>query len=1135
VAVSAVSGLRRSVDLIAPHGVLAVAAGLEVVLEIARTKSGSSIWLVLAAVVALAALISVWHRQDELRLVPLVVIGLSFHLAWIWAHHTLGAMGDQDVTSVYPVEGNELVHGIYPESEYPVGAVLLFGLEAWLGDVQTANRLLMVVFQLACVLAIWGLRTRYSGWLAAVVAIWPMNGYYWEYRFDLVPAALIVVGLLLAYRARWGWAGLALAVGACVKWSPGLAFAVLAVWLVASARWRDVQRLVGWFAATAIALNLPFYLWAPHHFLAAYRNQGSRAITNESLWYFPLRLFGLTGEDSRVFWLAGAPHWADQLVVVLQVVLLGGLIGLAALARGRIRPALALAATAPVVFFLSNRVFSPQFLVVLMAAWLFAAALVATSRKEQLLVGLLAMGATFANAFVYPFHLPDYDTPWQPYSAAMFVCALAVTGVIVRRAYGLVIATAPPAEVVDTELLGEDLREARRSLARLRARPPVTSLPPWIGRIAKWHVAVLVAVFLVPTLFVASVLPYRFWDSLAYGEWSRVLAETGSLHAGAIEIHLQRPLFYVTQGLAWGAFGYHEWIGRLLSVTFGMAFVGCIWLLAGRLGGSRDERTLLQGFATAAVLASSVLATFVAAGMADLPVAAAATATAVLLLSPGLGRFYVPLVALAAAATLLAKTTGLLALLGLGAATLLLLRGRRRIEGLAGLAAGTGLGLVYGAFQADYLGLSLWSFLRSGNEDYWTARGAAARWDATLRAEWLGAGVRLVVVFGLVYAVARVVGARTRLALAIAGPVALLASIVGPVLADGGIPYPFDRLGLGGVGYLLLAGSLLAAPLVDASDPFGRRVYAALLLWIAPGALAWFAYRADEVRFLSPAWPGFALLAAGALTVVALALVRISPLAAFAPIAGMAVLAIANVTSIDGLGRDGWRGLLDLGPSGWTSKARVENYAYGTFSYELDFARVNVGPGQRIATNDGRLSYFFPDRVDISYPTTCSNLSGYRYFALLIGGESADFAELAGSPTSALGWLQCQRPRLTMVGQQEGIFASYVIGQPTREPTPSDCRLSSYVGGDLYDAVFADGVDYATARSIVERASSVGFQHLKVEHTNCSTFRVVISGLPPTPAGQADFREEAERSGFRVSFVPPVRYTEVPADVPPVR
>jgi hypothetical protein len=43
----------------------------------------------------------------------------------------------------------------------------------------------MVPFQLLCVVAIWGLHTRYSRWLAARLAIWPderlLTG---EYRFD---------------------------------------------------------------------------------------------------------------------------------------------------------------------------------------------------------------------------------------------------------------------------------------------------------------------------------------------------------------------------------------------------------------------------------------------------------------------------------------------------------------------------------------------------------------------------------------------------------------------------------------------------------------------------------------------------------------------------------------------------------------------------------------------------------------------------------------------------------------------------------------------------------------------------------------------------------------------------------------
>jgi hypothetical protein len=198
------------------HGLLASAVAAEVVFEVERTRSGSSLWLLDSAVVALAALVLAWWRQEQLRLVPVLAIALAFQVALLWAHLRLGAHGDQDARSVYAVYGNELLHRHhYPESEYPVGAVLLFAFEAFLGGgaTETANAFLMAPFQLACVASIWLLRTPYSAWLATLVAIWPMSAYYWEYRFDLVPSAFLVLGLFLARRGRWSSSGVTLGLG----------------------------------------------------------------------------------------------------------------------------------------------------------------------------------------------------------------------------------------------------------------------------------------------------------------------------------------------------------------------------------------------------------------------------------------------------------------------------------------------------------------------------------------------------------------------------------------------------------------------------------------------------------------------------------------------------------------------------------------------------------------------------------------------------------------------------------------------------------------------------------------------------------------------------------------------------------
>jgi hypothetical protein len=136
---------------------------------------------------------------------------------------------------------------------------------------------------------------------------------------------------------------------------------------------------------------------------------------------------------------AGVRNGLNVGVTLVQVALVAGFVVLAA----RVRPqahAVALAALTPAVFLLTNRVFSSQFLVLLVAVWAFAAALVVGSEREQLAVGLGIAGATFANALVHPYELPF---AWQLASLVMFVLAVGVTAWLVVRA-------SRPAEAVPT-------------------------------------------------------------------------------------------------------------------------------------------------------------------------------------------------------------------------------------------------------------------------------------------------------------------------------------------------------------------------------------------------------------------------------------------------------------------------------------------------------------------------------------------------------------------------------------------------------------------------------------------------------------------------------------------------------------
>lgn len=655
----------------------------------------------------------------------------------------------------------------------------------------------------------------------------------------------------------------------------------------------------------------------------------------------------------------------------------------------------------------------------------------------------------------------------------------------------------------------------------------------WIGRALGAMTGVLVAVFGLTTVFAAIVVPYRFWDSLAFGSWSRSIAVTGHLWAAAGPLNVTRPLFYVPQGLVWRWISEGEWLGRLLSAAFGAVLVSAVWLLARQLTRDRSVRAFAPPLAVGTLLASSVFATYVAAGMTDVPVAAASAATAAVLWS-GLPRgAIVPLAALGAAATVLAKPSGLLALLGLVLATVVLRR-RASVEPLAGAVAGLLLALAYDAWQAGRMDVSLATMLRAGNDDFWLARGSAVRADVVAAGAWVGEGARLLVVFGIAHGLARIAGARSRVALSAAAVAAIAWSLLGPIVSDGSPGYPLDGIGLGTVGWLVLAGAMIAAPFLAGDDPVPRRVYAALALWVAPTALTWAWQRPDEARLLAPAWPGLALLAALALTSVSLSLLRARPAAALAPAAAIAVVALANLVSVDGLGRAGWVDLLELGPSGWRDRAEMENFAYGPFSYELDLARENVAPGERIVSSDGRLQYFFPGRVGIAYASRCGELDGARFFSYLTAGESLEFARLQAQPTDPLGWLQCARPRVELVGEHAGIYEAFVVGRPpARTPTAADCGIAGTPGEKL-DAVFGRDLSYGQARELLRRALAVGFTGTRIERTGCSLFRVVVTGIPPDAGVRAEFAREVEGVGLGVEYTPAVRFPEASPDVSPV-
>jgi hypothetical protein len=282
----------------------------------------------------------------------------------------------------------------------------------------------------------------------------------------------------------------------------------------------------------------------------------------------------------------------------------------------------------------------------------------------------------------------------------------------------------------------------------------------------------------------AATLPYHEWDSFAFGEWSRAIAEHGKFDPIVFgPLTASRPLFYELQGVIWKATGISFTAGRLLSLAFALLLVGSVFRLQLTTTRSRLEAAL----AVAVVLSIPTFAQQSLAGQTDVPAAAMVALVAALALRPVQGRAGAVAIVVVAALAVLTKQTVLTALVPLAVALFAFTPGRlsARLRGEIGaLIAGLALGVSYDVVMASRFNQSLHAFLTTGSGGIWAELAARARTDAILRADMLGAGLRLPLTFGLIYAIVRLVGLRHRYATAVALLAGLTWSVAGPLAAD---------------------------------------------------------------------------------------------------------------------------------------------------------------------------------------------------------------------------------------------------------------------------------------------------------------------------------------------------------------
>ncbi|GAB4202893.1 MAG: hypothetical protein OHK0022_26480 [Roseiflexaceae bacterium] len=374
------------------------------------------------------------REQARIGLGGVLAVAMVVRLLGFAARLLAGrAASDLDTQLFYSYGAAALALGV-PAIEYPSAALLPWMLLALPGSRELFT-LLLPLLNLACdLLIVWGIWTlgrrqanaHPAALLALFYALSPLLLPFWHAKYDPLPAALLVVGLAAFAHGRTGWSGVALGLGGAIKWVPWLA-APLLFWQLLRERSiaATVRFLAGMLAAIALS-SLPFALLDPVAFTLPYRLQGGRAMTGESIWFLPAVLIepGLAA-SVRTPWgpLPGAPV-AGWLMVAAQLLVLGGLWLIQTLGPASRSRALVGAALAPALFLLLNRVFSPQYMLII-SACLLAAATIVVPRRPLVLLGLLAlMQAT--NLLVWPNTVPY----WLAASATVFVCGALAVGAV---------------------------------------------------------------------------------------------------------------------------------------------------------------------------------------------------------------------------------------------------------------------------------------------------------------------------------------------------------------------------------------------------------------------------------------------------------------------------------------------------------------------------------------------------------------------------------------------------------------------------------------------------------------------------------------------------------------------------------
>ncbi|MFE0120767.1 glycosyltransferase family 87 protein [[Kitasatospora] papulosa] len=322
--------------------------------------------------------------------------------------------------------------------EYPVLTGLFMQVASWLtltpasDPVQQREQMYWMVnagmlMICAVVIALCVARThRRRPWDGLLVALAPALALTATINWDLLAVALTAAAMLMWSRGRNLAFGVLIGLATAAKLYPVLLLGPLLVLCWRAGKWRAYGVAILGAAAAWLLVNVPVMAYAPEGWKKFYTFSQERQIDYGSFWLVITQRTGRPIDVSTV----------NTASVLMMIVLCAGIAGLALAARHRPRFA-QLAFLVVAAFILTNKVYSPQYVL-----WLIPLAALARPRWRDFLVWQACEVAYFLGIWFYLAYTTSGDKhqglPQEGYQVAiilhllgtLYLCAVIVRDVL---------------------------------------------------------------------------------------------------------------------------------------------------------------------------------------------------------------------------------------------------------------------------------------------------------------------------------------------------------------------------------------------------------------------------------------------------------------------------------------------------------------------------------------------------------------------------------------------------------------------------------------------------------------------------------------------------------------------------------